>query len=183
MSRYPLSTLPRRALDTLGWRNLALIGVGVAMLLDAVEETRESAAKGELLSHMLDDWLSLALGLGLLALVLLDAWRTRRELAQLQLQLNAPSHGVSGDHAPTQAAARDYGDAVHGQFDRWQLTPSEREVAVALLKGMSFQEIALLRDTREKTVRQHASSVYRKSGLGGRHELAAWFFEDLLERG
>jgi hypothetical protein len=29
-------------------------------------------------------------------------------------------------------------------------------------------------------VRQHAVSVYRKSGLAGRAELAAFFFEDML---
>jgi hypothetical protein len=29
-------------------------------------------------------------------------------------------------------------------------------------------------------VRQHAVSVYRKSGLSGRAELAAFFLEDLL---
>ena len=32
-----------------------------------------------------------------------------------------------------------------------------------------------------KTVRQQASSVYRKAGVTGRNELAAWFFEDMLE--
>jgi len=53
-------------------------------------------------------------------------------------------------------------------------------VALLLLKGLSFEEIASVRDTKEKTVRQQASSIYRKSGLNGRHEFAAWFFEDFL---
>jgi DNA-binding CsgD family transcriptional regulator len=30
-------------------------------------------------------------------------------------------------------------------------------------------------------VRQQASSVYRKAGVSSRNELAAWFFEDMLE--
>ena len=51
---------------------------------------------------------------------------------------------------------------------------------IMMLKGLSFREIAELRETREKTVRQQASSVYRKSGVTSRNELAAWFFEDLL---
>lgn len=50
-----------------------------------------------------------------------------------------------------------------------------------LLKGLSFKEIAVVRDTVEKTVRQQASALYRKSGLSGRHELAAWFIEDFYE--
>jgi len=32
----------------------------------------------------------------------------------------------------------------------------------------------------ERTVRQHAVAVYRKSGLAGRAELSAFFLEDLL---
>ena len=50
-----------------------------------------------------------------------------------------------------------------------------------MLKGLSFREIAELRETREKTVRQQATSVYRKAGVTSRNELAAWFLEDMLE--
>jgi len=53
--------------------------------------------------------------------------------------------------------------------------------AMLLLKGLSFEEIASVRDTKEKTVRQHATAIYRKSGLNGRHEFSAWFFEDFLQ--
>ena len=67
------------------------------------------------------------------------------------------------------------------QFDAWQLTTSERDIVLGLLKGLSFREIAQLRDTREKTVRQQASSVYRETRVANRNELAAWFFEDMLE--
>jgi hypothetical protein len=35
-------------------------------------------------------------------------------------------------------------------------------------------------DRSERTVRRHAVSVYRKSGLAGRAELLAFFLEDLL---
>ncbi|MGB0849457.1 MAG: helix-turn-helix transcriptional regulator, partial [Thiolinea sp.] len=66
-------------------------------------------------------------------------------------------------------------------FVDWVLTPSETEVAMLLLKGLSFEEIAGVRDTKEKTVRQQATAIYRKSGLNGRHEFAAWFFEDFLQ--
>ncbi len=49
-----------------------------------------------------------------------------------------------------------------------------------LLKGYSHKETASLTGRGERTVRQHAVSVYRKSGLSGRAELAAFFFEDML---
>jgi DNA-binding CsgD family transcriptional regulator len=49
-----------------------------------------------------------------------------------------------------------------------------------LLKGLSFNEISAIRETKEKTVRQQASEIYKKAGVVGRHAFAAWFFEDFL---
>jgi len=72
------------------------------------------------------------------------------------------------------------GIEIEAQFDRWSLTPTEKEVALLLLKGLGLKEAAAVMDRSERTVRQHAVSVYRKSGLSGRAELAAFFLEDLL---
>jgi DNA-binding CsgD family transcriptional regulator len=71
------------------------------------------------------------------------------------------------------------GAAIDEQFEVWSLTPAERETAIMILKGYSHKRIARLTDRSERTVRQHAVSVYRKSGLSGRSELAAYFLEDL----
>lgn len=38
------------------------------------------------------------------------------------------------------------------------------EIAWLMLKGYSFKEIAALREVKEKTIRQQASSIYSKSG-------------------
>ncbi|WP_298812376.1 hypothetical protein [uncultured Roseibium sp.] len=67
------------------------------------------------------------------------------------------------------------------QFDAWNLTGSEQDVVIGMLKGLPFREIAGLRQTREKTVRQQTSSVYRKAGVSSLNELTAWFFEDMLD--
>jgi len=72
------------------------------------------------------------------------------------------------------------GEAIDRQFDRWGLTPAEREVALLQLKGLRHKAIAELRQTSERTVRQQALAVYRKSGLAGRSDLSAFFLEDLL---
>ena len=66
------------------------------------------------------------------------------------------------------------------QFLQWSLTPSESEVALLLIKGLSMKEIALVRHVKEKTVRSQATNIYSKSGYTGRHELAAHFIEDLM---
>ncbi|MGZ3790028.1 MAG: helix-turn-helix transcriptional regulator [Bacteriovorax sp.] len=72
------------------------------------------------------------------------------------------------------------GVLIDKQFSNWNLTHSEREVALLLLKGLSHKEIATIRDTSEKTVRQQAGQVYEKANLEGRAQLSAFFLEDLL---
>ena len=75
---------------------------------------------------------------------------------------------------------RGLGDAIDRQCERWGLSAAEKEIALLLLKGLSLKEIAAVRQTSERTVRQQAQSIYRRSSLGGRAELAAFFLEDLL---
>lgn len=79
------------------------------------------------------------------------------------------------------AARSHYSELIYQQFNEWKLTKSEQEVAMLLLKGLSFREISGVRDTKEKTVRQQASSIYEKANIEGRHEFAAWFLEDFLD--
>lgn len=71
-------------------------------------------------------------------------------------------------------------DFMQSQFARWGLSPSESDVALLLIRGLSMKEIARARQVKEKTVRQQAASVYAKSGYAGRHELVAHFIEDLM---
>lgn len=78
------------------------------------------------------------------------------------------------------SARHEYSAIIHSQFKQWSLTPSEQEVAMLLLKGLSFKEISGVRNTKEKTVRQQASFIYSKANIEGRHELAAWFLEDFM---
>ncbi len=66
------------------------------------------------------------------------------------------------------------------QFSKWSLTGSECEVALLLIKGLSMKEIAQVRQVKEKTVRGQATAVYAKANCAGRHELAAYFIEDLM---
>ena len=66
------------------------------------------------------------------------------------------------------------------QFERWGLTAAQREVALLILKGLSYKEVADLRSTAEHTVRNQALAIYRKAGLANRAEMAAFFLEDLM---
>ena len=79
-----------------------------------------------------------------------------------------------------ESALASFSSAVEQQLTAWGLTPAEREVALLLLKGHGHKQIAARTGRSERTVRQHAVSVYEKSGLGGRAELAAFFLEGLI---
>jgi DNA-binding CsgD family transcriptional regulator len=57
---------------------------------------------------------------------------------------------------------------------------AERDVALILLKGLSSKEIAAVRSTSERTVREQARCIYAKTNLRGRAGLSAYFLEDLL---
>jgi DNA-binding CsgD family transcriptional regulator len=70
---------------------------------------------------------------------------------------------------------------VNKQFTNWEFSPTDKEIAIYLLKGLSLKEIALLRGTTCASTRQQAYLIYRKAGLGGRAELSAFFLRGLLQ--
>jgi len=103
-------------------------------------------------------------------------FRELRHVSQLRQEMSAQQSRM----------ARLSGDlmvVMQNQFAQWSLSPSEREVALLLIKGLSMREISELREVKEKTVRQQATSIYAKSGYAGRHELVAHFIEDLMNVG
>jgi len=103
-----------------------------------------------------------------------------RELAQARAEVSRWAEDARRWNREAQPVLQGLGAAIDRQFHRWGLTDAEREVALLQLKGLRHKEIAELRKTSERTVRQQALSVYRKSGLSGRSDLAAFFLEDLL---
>jgi DNA-binding CsgD family transcriptional regulator len=71
-------------------------------------------------------------------------------------------------------------DLLHERFEEWGLTPSERDVALFAIKGMSTAEIAALRSTSEGTVKAQTNAIYRKAGVSGRSQLLSLFIDDLM---
>ncbi len=89
-------------------------------------------------------------------------------------------HAVQSEKIKTARLSGELFIVMNKQFSDWGLSPSEHEVALLLIKGMSMKEISEMRQVKEKTVRQQATQIYAKSGYAGRHELAAHFIEDLM---
>jgi DNA-binding CsgD family transcriptional regulator len=69
---------------------------------------------------------------------------------------------------------------MDNQFEKWSMTPAEKDVGLLILKGLSHKEIASLRGTSEATVRQQAQSIYAKSQLPGKTAFSAYFLDDIF---
>lgn len=166
-------TLP---LVVAGMLLLVVVGGAVDLALDKPENW--------LSSHVLFEVAMMAVSLSFASWL----WRGWRRASR---SLNAARQAFELRHATLQAerdrwresaqsALSGLGVAIDRQFDAWKLTPAEREVALLILKGYGHKQIAGATRRSERTVRQHAVTVYQKSGLAGRAELAAFFLEDLL---
>ncbi len=102
-----------------------------------------------------------------------------RELALIH-QLEDARVAVASERDKAREILGGLGEEIDKQFETWGLTLAEREVALLILKGLRHKEIADARNMTEKTVRQQALTVYKKAGLDGRTDLAAFFLEDFL---
>ena len=106
-------------------------------------------------------------------------WQARTEAAALRASLRERHAERDAWKAAAEKSLSQLAAAIDEQFSKWELTSAEREVALLLLKGYSHKHIAADTGRSERTVRQHATSVYGKAGLGSRAELAAFFLEAL----
>lgn len=115
--------------------------------------------------HALELMVALALFGGLLATIL-----QIRALARRHQQISRQLDVASGAFAAL----------IEQQFDDWQLSAAERDVALLAIKGLAVAEIATLRQTKEGTVKAQCAAVYRKAGVTGRLQLLSFFIEELL---
>jgi DNA-binding CsgD family transcriptional regulator len=130
--------------------------------------------------HVIFETLMIAAALVMATTLWLGWWRSAHSAISLQESLEAQRVERDAWKASAQAALEGLGRAIDAQFAGWHLTPTEREIALMLLKGYGHKEIAALTGRSERTVRQHAGVVYDKAGISGRAELAAFFLNDLM---
>lgn len=165
----------------LNYRELFFIGLLVVITAMTTTDLVIDYLEGSDAWHLFIEALVIVLSMTGLGYLITEAVTRRGELERLTEKLEDTELSLSESREHVRNANRAYSEVIQKQLDDWQLTPSEKDVAVLLLKGLSFDEIANVRKTKEKTVRQQATAIYRKSNLNGRHEFAAWFFEDFLQ--
>ena len=159
---------PARTGKTLALSGLLVVQAGCAMffLFDVVADlgglsllTNESVHHGiELIAVV-----ALILGIGMTALQI-HRIRTRQQRVEAQLRI----------------ASGAFLELLEEQFDRWALTPSERDVALLSIKGLSIADIARVRHTKEGTIKAQSNAIYSKAGVTGRQQLLSLFIEELM---
>ncbi len=77
-------------------------------------------------------------------------------------------------------AAGELHELIEQYFRDWGLTPSEADVAMFALKGLSIPDIAELRGSKDGTIKAHLNGIYRKAGVNGRAQLLSLLVEDLM---
>ncbi len=158
---------------------LITVTLTVIMLLNAVDVVTDIGL-GVPLWHIIEEGVIVLISAVAVTYLLLEMRRRTQKLNHLVDTLSTADQQLQNITSEMKNARKMYSETIHHQFDEWRLTQSEQQVALLLLKGLSFKEIGAVRTTREKTVRQQASTIYGKSGLEGRHEFSAWFLEDFL---
>lgn len=150
--------------------------IGALVTYDLVEDYADGANVG----HVLVEGSVLVLAVGGVVALLARLRRLLLRERDLTRRLADTEEEAARWREEARTALEGLGAAIGRQFERWSLTPAEREVGLLLLKGLSHKEIAAVRGVSERTVREQARSVYRKAGVAGRADLSAFFLEDLL---
>ncbi len=162
---------------------LTFVGVALFAAIDVSADLQEGTALGHVAAEggiLLVALLGSSFMARRLALTLRRARAVQAEALALAEQLDATRAEANRWRSEARDLMKGLAEALDQQFDRWNLTPAEKEVALLLLKGLSHKDIADVRSVTEATARQQARAVYRKGGLSGRHDLAAFFLEDLM---
>jgi DNA-binding NarL/FixJ family response regulator len=82
-----------------------------------------------------------------------------------------------------QIASGAFAEILEAHFGEWALTPSECDVALLSIKGLSISDMARLRNTKDGTIKAQCAAIYRKAGVSGRTQLLSLFIEELLGEG
>ena len=162
-------------------RTLRRIGLIIAVLIsiftvyDIAHHLKE---EGRVTAHAVLEGVFL---LGMAVIILAMRSSADQEFSRAAQELTEVREELDRFRQKNRGLMQDYRNAVQDQFQRWGFTPGEIQVAEKLIQGYSFKEIAAQLDKKEKTVRNQSLALYDKAGMTGRHDLAAFFLQDILE--
>ncbi len=148
----------------------------ILLFLDIYEDISEGAA----VSHVTKEALVMLFGFVGLVTLWIKYFSIKKINSNHVNDINKLKDDLNTYKVKTYDLSHGLSALINQQLVDWKLTDSEKDVALLLLKGLSLREIAEIRSSSEKTIKQHASNLYTKANLSGRAELSAFFLEDLL---
>ena len=150
------------------YKNIVLlIGIGSFIIYDLAVDAFDHVEK--ISSHVYMEALIL---IGILFLI-----------ARHVITINKLKRSLETEQVRVEKLTGELTSHIQKQFDDWNLSASEQEVAWLMIKGFSFADIATVRSVKEKTIRQQATNIYAKTETNNRSEFSAWFVEDLFRPG
>jgi DNA-binding CsgD family transcriptional regulator len=159
-----------------GWRYGILIGaftlIGVMAGADLLIDSEEGVSGAHVFAEAAVVVIAIAAAAWLIRGLLIRA-------RELDLRLASSHESAQAWREEAETLLLGLGASIDRQFGRWRLSGAEKEVALLLLKGLAHKDIARMRGISEATAGQQATAVYRKAGVEGRNDLAAFFLEDL----
>lgn len=161
-------------------KEIALILILGIVVIASGADLVADLSHGASTDHMVKEVIVVSISTLAIAWLLWGLHLQRLQIRSLQQELETANSPRMPPEKYVLEARKKLGNVITQQFSEWMLTGSEVEVGWLLLKGLSLKEIAMVRNTQEKTVRQQASSIYKKAGVSGRHAFAAWFIEDMF---
>jgi DNA-binding NarL/FixJ family response regulator len=161
---------------------MMLVGSGIFAVLVGMDLVNDYQS-GSTGRHLILEGILLAFSGGVFVMGVRQLTRAKKEVTVLKSDLDRVHHEKEQWKKETHQLLAGLSQKIEDQFSQWSLTPAEQEVGFLLLKGISLKEIADIRQTQLKTVQQQSQSIYQKTGLASRSELAAFFLEDLLPGG
>ncbi len=156
--------------------SMILLSIAVMVVFDILSDAQEGAG----LSHIAVEVVVAAIALIGYGLVMRKSIKTSARLQRTTRDLAQAQQETRYWQQNSKTFIQGLSNAIDEQFTVWKFSPSEKEVALLMLKGLSSREISEIRGVTDKTIRTQATAIYEKSNLAGRAELSAYFLEDLL---
>jgi DNA-binding NarL/FixJ family response regulator len=161
-------------------RNFTLLLILISFVIFFVIDLYIDLNEGVGIDHIWHEFIFLFLAMGAAIYQAWSVFKTEEELKITRNELLETKNSYKVWQTKSRSSAQELRRMIDQQFEEWELSQSEKEIALFLIKGLSMKEIADLRKTSDTTVRQQASVIYKKSSTSGRQELAAFFLEDIL---
>ncbi|MCE9600139.1 MAG: helix-turn-helix transcriptional regulator [Spirochaetia bacterium] len=150
--------------------------VFLLMCGEAVDVTNDYLHDGITRWVLLDLALFVCVGLGVGYIL----FQTTRDLRETHSHLLQARQDLDDFRNKNREVLQGMRQAILSQFQGWGLSPSETRIAEFLVRGYSTRQVGAMLKKSERTVRNQALAVYRKSGMTGRSDLSAFFLQDIM---